>query len=159
MWNVIERKHAWETDAAGERWPDGEEGRPWGWGSFADELRLMIAAVVGPRTLDMAKEVVAVTKARVAGIPACFSDGFPGSLAALIAALHVVTTCARPGKRGRPRQPLCEPHPDLVYGQWGKQKTQGKRLTLSTRVVRGAERLTPLGHTVRTALVARVHLT
>src|SRR5439155_21377776 len=76
MWNFIARKHACETDAAGESLPDGEEGRQWVWISCAPEFRLMIAAIVGPRTLDIAKEVVAVTKARVAGIPACFSDGF-----------------------------------------------------------------------------------
>ena len=101
--------------------------------------------MVGPRTLDTAKEVVAATRARVAGLPVCFSDGFTCSLAALLAAFHVVTTCARPGKRGRPRQPRCAPHPALVYGQWVKQQKQGKVLTRSTRIVLGAERLTPLG--------------
>jgi hypothetical protein len=40
-----------------------------------------------------------------------------------------------------------------------KQKKQGKLLTLSTRVVLGADRLTQLGLTISTALVARVHLT
>src|SRR5712692_7093191 len=159
MWNFIERKHARETDAAGESLPNGEDGQQWVWVSFAPEFRLMIAAVVGPRTLDTAKEVVAATKARVAGIPAFFSNGFTCYLAALIAAFHVVTTCARTGKRGRPRKPLCEPHPDLVYGQWVKQKKQGKLLTLSTRVVLGAERLTQLGFTISTALVERVNLT
>jgi len=119
----------------------------------------MIAAIVGPRTLDMAHEVVAVTKARVAGIPAFFSDGFTCYLAALIAAFHVVTTFARTGQRGRPRKPRCEPHPDLGYGPWVKQTKQGRLLTLSTRVVRGAERLTQLGLTISTALVARVNLT
>src|SRR5207244_10111789 len=122
-------------------------------------VRLVIAGLVGPRTPDTAKEVVSVTKARVAGIPACFSDGFTCSLAALIAAFHVVTTFARTGKRGRPRKPRCEPHPDLVYGQLVKQKKQGKLRTLSTRVVLGAERLTSLGHTISTALVERVNLT
>jgi len=76
MWNFIARKHARETDEAGESLPEGQDGRQWVWVSFAPELRLMIAAVVGPRTLDMAKEVVALTKGRVAGIPAFFSDGF-----------------------------------------------------------------------------------
>ena len=159
MWNFIARKHACETDAAGESLPNGEDGRQWVWVSFAPEFRLMIAAIVGPRTLDTAKEVVAATKARVAGIPAFFSDGFTCSLAALIAAFHVVTTCARTGKRGRPRKPRCEPHPDLVYGQLVKQQQQGKLLTLSTRVVLGAERLTHLGLTISTALVERVNLT
>ena len=159
LWNFIARKHARETDTAGERLPDGEDGRQWVWISFAPEFRLMIAAVVGPRTLDTAKEVVAATKARVASIPAFFSDGFTCYLTALIAAFHVVTTFARTGKRGRPRLPVCAPHPDLVYGQWVKQKQQGKLRTLSTRIVLGAERLTELGLTMSTALVERVHLT
>jgi hypothetical protein len=120
---------------------------------------LMIAAVVGPRTLETAKEVVAATKARVAGIPACFSDGFTCYLAALIAAFHVVMTCAPTGKRGRPRQPVCAPHPALISGQLVKQKKHGKLRTLSTRVVLGAERLTHLGLTISTALVERVNLT
>ena len=107
----------------------------------------------------MAQEVVAVTKARVAGIPVFFSDGFTCYRAALIAVFHIVTTFARTGKRGRPRKPRCEPHPDLVYGQLVKQKKQGKLLTLSTRVVLGAERLTHLGLTISTALVERVNLT
>lgn len=159
MWHCVTRQHARETDAAGESGPDGEEGRQWIWVSFAPELRLMIAAVVGPRTCAMAQEVVAVTKARVAGIPACFSDGFTCSLAARIAAVHVVTTFARTGKRGRPRQPLCAPHPDLVYGQLVTQQQHGKLLTRSTRVVLGAERLTHVGCTISTALVERGNLT
>src|SRR5437764_4396254 len=159
MWNFIARKHARETDEAGESVPEGEDGRQWIWVSFAPEFRLRIAAVVGPRTLDTAKEVVAATKARVAGIPAFFSDGFTCYLAALIAAFHVVTTFTRTGKRGRPRKPRCEPHPDLVYGQLVKQKQQGKLLTLSTRVVVGTERLTRLGLRLSTARGERINLT
>jgi hypothetical protein len=126
MGNFVARKHARETDEAGESVPEGEDGRQGGWVSFAPEFRLMIAAVVGPRTLDLAQEVVALTKARVAGIPVFFSDGFTCSLAALIAAFHVVTTFARTGKRGRPRQPRCAPPPDLVYGQlsWARRSNR-----------------------------------
>jgi IS1 family transposase len=159
MGNFIARKHARETDEAGESLPDSQDGRQWIWVSFAPEFRLMIAARVGPRTRETAQEVVAATKARVAGIPAFFSDGFTCSLAALIATFHVVTTCARTGKRGRPRQPVCQPHPDLIYGQLVKQKQRGKLLTLSTRVILGAERWTHLGLTISTALVERVNLT
>jgi hypothetical protein len=159
MGNFIARKPAGETDAAGESWPGSEEGRHGVWGSLAPELRWRIAAMVGPRRRDTAKAVVAVTKARVAGIPAFFSDGCTGSLAAVSAACHVVTTVARPGKRGRPRTPRCAPHPALAYGQWVKQQKQGKLRTLSTRVVLGAERLPSLGLTSRTALVERRNLT
>jgi hypothetical protein len=159
MWNVIARKHTGETDAAGASGPDSAEGRQGVWISFAPEFRLMLAAIVGPRTRDTAKEVVAATKARVAGLPAFFRDGFTGYLAALIAACHVVTTFTRTGKRGRPRKPRCAPPPDLIYGQLVKQKKQGKLLTLSTRVVLGAARLTHLGLPISTAVVERVNVT
>jgi hypothetical protein len=125
-WNFIARKHARKTDAARESVPDGEDGRQWIWIRFAPELRLMSAAVVGPRTLDTAQEVVAATKARVAGSPAFFSNGFPCSLAALLAAFHVVPTLARTGKRGHPRKPRYEPHPELVYGQLSKRSTKAR---------------------------------
>ena len=159
MWSFIARKHARETDEAGESLPGGEDGRQWVWVSFAPEFRLMITAVVRPRTLDTAKEVVAATMARVAGIPAFCSDGFTCYLAALIAAFHVVMTFAPTGKRGRPRTPVSAPHPDLIYGQLVKQKKHGKLLTRSTRVVLGAERLTHVGLAISTALVERVTLT
>jgi hypothetical protein len=41
----------------------------------------------------------------------------------------------------------------------GKQQKQGKLLTLRTRLVLGAERLTHLGCTIRTAVVERGNLT
>ena len=78
MWHFIKRKRARETDEAGASVPEGQDGRPWVWVSFAPAFRMMVAAVVGPRTLETANEVVAVTQARVAGIPACFRDGFTG---------------------------------------------------------------------------------
>ncbi|HSX83350.1 MAG TPA: hypothetical protein VLQ80_32955 [Candidatus Saccharimonadia bacterium] len=55
----------------------------------------MLGVVVGPRSSATAKEVVAATKVRMAGIPVFFSDGFTCYLVALIAAFHVVTTCVR----------------------------------------------------------------
>jgi hypothetical protein len=153
LWHCIARTHARETEAAGERVPDGEDGRQGVWISFAPAFRLLIAAGGGPRTLDTAKEVVAATQARVASLPAFFRDGFTGSLAALMAALHLVTTLVPTGKRGRPRKPRYEPHPELVYGPWVTEKQHGKLRTLSTRVVLLPERLTRLGLTISTALV------
>jgi len=101
-WNFIARTHACERALAGESLPDSEDGRQWVWVSFAPEFRLMIAAVLGPHTLDTAQEVIAATKARVAGIPAFFSDGFTCYLAALIAAFHDVTTLREPASGGAP---------------------------------------------------------
>jgi hypothetical protein len=131
-----------ETDQTGASLPDSEDGRQWVRISLVPEFRLLITAVVGARTCAAAQKVVTATKARVAGIPAFFSGGCTCSLAALIAAFHVGTTLVSTGKPGRPRKPVCAPHPELIYGQVVKQKQQGQLLTLRTRVVLGAERLT-----------------
>lgn len=159
MWNFIARKHTRDLSATGERLCEGEDGRQWIWVSFAPEFRLMLAAVVGPRTLDTATEVIEATKARVRGVPAFFSDGFTCYLAALIACFHTLTTFARTGKRGRPRKPVKAPHPALVYGQLIKEKKQGRLETVTSRVVLGAERLAQLGLTISTALIERLNLT
>jgi len=152
------RQQAQETDVAGESLPDSAAGRPGGGGSCAPALRLMRTALGGPRTLDTAPEVVAGTQARVAGLPAVFSTGFPGSLAALSAACPVVTTFARPGKRGRPRQPRGEPPPALRDGPWVPQPPHGTVRTRSPRGVVGPARLPPRGLRLSTAWVARVHV-
>src|SRR5262249_36071786 len=98
------------------------------------------------------------TKARGAGLPAFLREGVTCSLAALSAAFHVVTTCARPGKRGRPRQPRGAPQPALGDGPWVTQQQPGPRLTRSTRGGLGAERLTPWGFPRSPAWGERVHL-
>lgn len=159
MGNFLERQHAWETNAAGESLPDRADGRQGGWSSCAPAFRLILAAMVGPRPLETAKEAVAATTARVLGGPACLCDGFTCSLAARIAACHGVTTLARTGKRGRPRTPRGEPHPAVVYGPLVTPKPQGKLLTRSARVVLGTTRLTQLGYALRTAVVEGVNLT
>ena len=130
-----------ETDEAGESLPEGQDGRQWIWVSFAPEFRLMIAAVVGPRR-SIRPRRRGGNQGPGGGDPRVLQRRFTCYLAALIAAFHVVMTFAPTGKRGRPRKPVCAPHPDLIYGQLVKQKKHGKLLTLSTRVVLGAERLT-----------------
>jgi len=158
MWTFAERQHARETDEAGESWPNGEDGRQGVWVSFAPRVSVAKRACCWATHSRPAQAIVAATTARGVGLSACFSDGCTGYLAVLIAAFHIVTTFARPGKRGRPHQSVCEPHPALLYGQLIKQKKQGKLLTLSTRVVLGAECLTHLGLRMRTALVKRLNL-
>lgn len=159
MWNFVRRKHAADTDENGESLAEGTDGRQWIYVAFAPEFRLMIEAMVGPRTLETTKAVIATTAERVRGIPAFFSDGYTCYLTALIAAFHTLVTFPRTGKPGRPKAPVIEPHPDLVYGQLIKEKQHGRLVTLSTRVLLGAERFTHLGLTVSTALVERVNLT
>jgi len=76
-----------------------------------------------------------------------------------ISTYMTLTTFARTGKRGRPKNPVMEPHPDLVYGQLIKQKEEGRLKTLRTRVLLGAKRFQEYGGTISTALIERVNLT
>src|SRR5207302_4424963 len=111
MWNFIARKHACETDTAGESLPNGKDGRQWVWVSFAPEFRLMIAAIVGPRTLDTAKEVVAATRGVARGFPASSTAGSPAIWPPSIPPSTSGPRLPPPGNQGAPASPLVRPHP------------------------------------------------
>jgi len=103
MWNFIARKHARETDEAGESLPEGQDGRQWS-GQLCPRVSVDDRGRVGPRTLDMAKEVVALTKGRRGGDPGVLQRRLHVLSGSAHCAFHVVTTFAPTGKRGRPTQ-------------------------------------------------------
>ena len=74
MWSFIKRKQAKEGAPDGEGLSGSEDGRQWVWVSYAPELRLMLAAFVGPRTFESALLLIQMTAATVLGIP-CFFLG------------------------------------------------------------------------------------
>src|SRR5262245_53920579 len=117
------------------------------------------SAFVGPRTFDSALQLIQMTAAVVLGVPCFFSDGFSCYLSALIEVYHALKTFPRTGKPGRPKQPVKEPLPDLVYGQVVKKKRQGRLQELVYRVRCGAERLEALGLSISTSLIERLNLT
>jgi len=159
MWSFIARKHAKEADLSGESPDYSEQGRQWVWISYAPEFRLMLAAFVGPRTLSSALSLIQMTAAVVIGVPCFFSDGLSSYLPALLAYYHQLKEFAPTGKPGRPKKPLMQPHPDLVYGQIIKHKVKGRLKALEYRVVCGAQRLAQLGLTISTSLLERLNLT
>jgi IS1 family transposase len=159
MWSFIKRKHAQQAETDGESSDLSEDGRQWVWISFAPEYRLILAAFVAPRTFDSALQLVQMTAAVVLGVPCFFSDGFSCYLSAFIEAYHTLKTFEPTGKRGRPKQPVKEPHPDLVYGQIVKKKRQGRRQELVYRVRCGSDRLSELGLSISTSLIERLNLT
>lgn len=159
MWSFIRRKHAQQAGPDGESREGSADGRQWVWISFAPEFRLILAAFVGPRTFASALSLIRMTAAAVLGVPCFFSDGFSCYLSALLEVYHTLKTFPRTGKPGRPKQPLQEPHPDLVYGQVIKKKRQGRLQALGYRVCCGAERLEKLGLARSTSLLERLNLT
>ncbi len=158
-WHCIRRQHAQQAHADGDSPALREDGRQWVWSSFAPAFRLILAACVGPRTLESAWQLMAMTAAVVLGVPGFFREGFRGSLSALLAAYHPLKTCAPPGQRGRPKQPVQAPHPDVVYGQVSKKKRHGRLHEGIVRVCGGAERWAALGLSMSTSVMERLHLT
>ena len=159
MWNFVRSKHAKEEPEHKESGEDSPDGRQWIWISYAPEFRLMLAAFVGPRTAQSALSLIRMTAALVLGVPCFFSDGFSCYLPALIACYSTLKEFARTGKRGRPRNPVAEVDPDLVYAQIVKHKEKGRLQTLSETVVCGAQRLKTLGLKISTNLLERLNLT
>ena len=158
MWNFIKRKHAQQAGPDGESTALSEDGRQWVWISFAPEFRLILAAFGGPRTFDSALQLMQMTAAVVLGVPCFFSDGFSCYLAALIEVYHTLKTFPRTGKPGRPKHPMKEPHPDLVYGQVIKKKHKGRLQELISHVRCGAQRLEALGLSISTSVLERLNL-
>ncbi len=159
MWTFVTRKHAKEAELDGESPATSTDGQQWIWVSYAPEWRLMLAPGVGPRTARSALTLIELTAALIVGVPCFFSDGFSSYGAALLATYHQVKTFVRTGKPGRPRVPLLEPHPDLVYGQVIKQKVKGRLQALKYRVVYGVERFVAQRWAISTSLLERLNLT
>jgi IS1 family transposase len=153
------RKHAQQAGPDGESTEWSEDGRQWVWISFAPEFRRILAAFVGPRTFASALQLIQMTAAVVLGVPCFFSDGFSCYLSVLIEVYHTLKTFPRTGKPGRPKQPVKEPHPDLVYGQVVKKKHKGRLQALVYRVRCGSKRLEKLGLSISTSLLERLNLT
>jgi hypothetical protein len=159
MWNFIKRKHAQHAGPDGESSDLSADGRQWGWISFAPEFRLILAAFVGPRTFASALQLIPLTAAVVLGVPCFCSDGCSCYLAALIAVYQALTTFPRTGTPGRPKQPLKEPHPDLVDGQVVKKQHKVRLQALVYRVRCGAKRFETLGLSISTSVLERLNLT
>ncbi|MCP4486601.1 MAG: hypothetical protein GY820_04670 [Gammaproteobacteria bacterium] len=159
MWNFIKRKCAEDGTPKGESSETSEDGRQWIWISLAAECRLILSTYVGPRTSESTLRLIQKTANVVKGVPCFFSDGFSSYLAAIIAVYHHIVTFPHTGKRGQPKHPVIEPHPDLVYGQIIKEKKGGRLKALTRRVLCGAERLEKLGLKISTNLIERLNLT
>lgn len=159
MWSFVKRKVSKNATDNNESPQEAEDGRQWIWVSYAPECRLILAMVVGPRTFETALKLIQMTVNVVLGVPCFFSDGFSCYYNALIDSYYKVKIFHRTGKRGRPKNPVKEPHPDLVYGQIVKENKGRKIVRITYRVKCGAERLKQLGLSISTTLLERLNLT
>jgi IS1 family transposase len=159
MWSFVKRKVSEQAEGEIETPQPAEDGRQWVWISYAPEFRLILATVVGPRTFQTALSLIQISAAIVLGIPCFFSDGFSAYLQALIECYHTLKIFPPTGKRGRPKNPEKQAHPELVYGQVVKEREGGRIVGITYRIITGAERLAQLGLKISTTLLERLNLT
>src|SRR5262245_64845753 len=67
MGRFIRRTHAQQAGSDGASMEGSADGRQWGGLSFAPEFRLILAALVGPRTFDRALRLIQMTAAWLLG--------------------------------------------------------------------------------------------
>jgi len=158
-WRFIRRNQTQQAGPDGESPDQSEDGRQGVWMSCAPELRLLLAAFVGPRPFDRALQLIKMTAAVVWGGPCFCSDGFSWYLSALLEVYHTLKSLPRTSKPERSQQPVQEPHADLVYGQVIKKKRQGRLHALVYRVRCGSKRLEHLGLSISPSWIERLNLT
>ena len=138
---------------------EAEDGKQWVQVSYAPEFRLILAMAVRPGTFENALLLIQMTASVVFGIPCFFSDGFSSYLPALIECYHTIKTFPKTGLRGRPKNPVKEPHEDQVYGQAVKQRKKKRIAEVTYRIICGAQRYLKSGLKISTGLLERLNLT
>lgn len=146
---------------------EGELGDAWIWIAFDPVNKVVVAFTVGKRKLPKAKKLLHMVRARFPeNIPYFTSDELEHYTSAILEEYGIEKIFPRTGKRGRPRKPVKEIHPSLVYAQVYKHREKGRVKKIETNVIFGTEdqvkaKLTqsPVSNSVNTSLVERNNLT
>jgi IS1 family transposase len=145
-----------------------EYGDAWVWVSFESSLKIIPAFVVGKRTQENAKLLIAKTDEVSDGRkPLFISDDLPHYATALLARYGVLETVVRrPGQRGRLRKPRLLPPSDLLYAVAVKRREKGRVVEVTRRVVFGSEekvlarlKASPVCQQINTSHIERDNLT
>jgi IS1 family transposase len=142
-----------------------ESSRHWVWTAIDPVSKLLLAIEVGPRTVEMAQQVVHRVRQRLASgcIPAWLSDGFKGYLPAIVGHFGTWVHPERRQDKGLWRKPRWMPLPGLLYAQVIKQYRRKRLIGVKHHVVFGTlgaiERvLAGWGWKINTAFVERLNL-
>lgn len=130
-----------------------EPRHPWVWTAIAPVSKLLLAIVVGPRTGEMTQHVAHQVARRLASTcrPLWLSDGFKGSLPAIVGHFGLWVPPARRHDKGPWPKPRWMPLPGLLYAQVVKQYRR-KRVAGVKHV------LAVCGWKINTSFVERLNL-
>jgi IS1 family transposase len=115
-------------------------GQTWIWTALDSDTRLIIAWVVGDRTLESCRELLRQVKSRVTNIPLFTSDELVHYQTILGEAYSEEIPAVRTGKRGRPRNPERKIDMQLDYATVHKTRENGRVTKVEKRIVYGDEK-------------------
>ena len=111
----------------------------WLWAAIDPVSKLLLAVVVGDRSLATAQQLVhAIVQVLAPGVvPLFISDQLAHYAVALLTHFGQWVSVPRQGTRGRHPQPRWLPLPTLQYAQVVKQRVQGRVIAVTARVIYG----------------------
>jgi len=158
-----------EGSAEGEDMPTHLRQRrshQWVWAAIDPVSKLLLAVVVGDRSLATAQILIHfVVQVLAPGVvPLFVSDQLMPYATALLTHFGRWVETPRRFRRGRPPKPRWQPLPELLYAQVVKRRVKGRVVEVSYRVVYGAVEaieaaLAPWGWEINTAFIERLHCT
>lgn len=118
---------------------EAHAGDCWDHVALDPESRLVVSLVVGKRTADATRQVVADFRRRTEGrvMRLMTSDEYPAYPDAIRSAYGRVVTPPRTGKAGRPRKAFVEVPPEVTYATVHKHRRNGRVVSVSTTLVFG----------------------
>jgi hypothetical protein len=135
-WSFVGKKEK-NCDPSDEA--DALRGDVWDHVALDPDSRLVLEALVGPRTADMAEALLSGVKDRLGGrVPALItSDEYPAYAEAVLAIFGAERTPPRTGRPGRPPGPRTEPPEGMCYATVHKTRVRGRVTAVEERVVFG----------------------
>ena len=138
----------------------------WVWAAIDPVSKLLLAVVVGDRSLSMAQLLVhLVAQVLTPGVlPLFVTDGLTHYSTALLTHFGHWVTLPRRGSRGPHPKPRWLPLPELLYAQVVKKRVKGRVVAVTSWVVYGSaeviqETLAQLGWQINTAFIERANRT
>jgi len=146
---------------------EGQVGDAWIWIAFDSIHKVVVAYTIGKRTLPKAKELLHTLRHRLSEtIPYFTSDELDHYTSAILEEYGIKKSFPKTGKRDRPRKPIKEAPPALVYAQVHKHRERGRVKKIDTPLIFGTATQvkgilldSPVSNSVNTTFVERNNLT
>ncbi len=160
LWTLLGRRDNNEGEEGKQR------GKRWVWVGIDPVSKLMLAYVVGDRSLEYTQLLIHLIVVLLAPecMPIFISDGWSAYGTALLTHFGHWVQMTRQHKRGASPKPRWQPLPQLQYAQVVKERVKGRVVSVSHRVIYGnLEAITTaltdsVGQVINTAFIERFNL-